>query len=247
MQAHSWTIHASTNLGSSAYPERAYDNSFGDISTSASLVTYSGIQFADVTKTVTYRCTVDMTNLSAATLKVRRTYALPHTPEDSLTIEVLGPGEVAYAYDPSSSGGTDISYSWDNVTYYLLSGLIGDASGLVQSTVTNESFTLANYTGSNNLRKIIQELDEYKFWRKKIFERDKFTCIKCSVVGGKMVVDHIIPFSEIIIKYKIKNSEDAKKCNLLWDIDNGRTMCKKCHYLTETYGFKQVQKIKKLK
>lgn len=113
--------------GSSAYPERAYDNSFGDISTSASLVTYSGVQFADVTKTVTYRCTVDMTNLSAATLKVRRTYSLRNTPEDNIVIEVLGPGgEVNYTYEPAASGSTRIEYSWDNITYYQLSGLIGD-------------------------------------------------------------------------------------------------------------------------
>ena len=161
MQAHSWTIQSSINLTSSAYPERAYDNSFGDVSTSASLVTSTGVQVANTFKSVTYRCTVDMTNLSAATLKVRRTYTLPHTPEDSLNIEVWGPGEVRYTYEPSSSGITDITYSWDNITYYPLSALSGGASGLVQSTVTNEAFPLANYTGSTNLNTLYVKISAY--------------------------------------------------------------------------------------
>jgi hypothetical protein len=63
---------------------------------------------------------------------------------------------------------------------------------------------------------------EYKNWRIKVFERDKYTCQICSKIGGMLHADHIHPFS--------RNPERRL------DIENGRTLCLDCHKKTNTYG-----------
>jgi 5-methylcytosine-specific restriction endonuclease McrA len=70
---------------------------------------------------------------------------------------------------------------------------------------------------------------EYDRWRTRIFERDLYTCRDCGVVGKNIIVHHIMRYATIIAKYKITNYAEAVKCNQLWDIDNGLTLCKPCH------------------
>lgn len=62
---------------------------------------------------------------------------------------------------------------------------------------------------------------EYKAWRTAVFERDKYTCQHCGARNGsgKKVIlnaDHIIPFCDYP--------------ELRFAIDNGRTLCVKCHH-----------------
>lgn len=83
------------------------------------------------------------------------------------------------------------------------------------------------------LRKCI----EYNSWRKKCFERDNYTCTECGdSSGGNLQVDHIKPFSYILTENNISSFEDGLKCQELWDINNGRTLCVVCHRKTDTYG-----------
>lgn len=78
---------------------------------------------------------------------------------------------------------------------------------------------------------------EYRVWRLEVFSRDKFTCIKCGDnKGGNLEADHIEPLSYLINKYKIKTLQGAINCQELWNIKNGRTLCKSCHKKTKTYG-----------
>ena|SRR3990167_2126526 len=83
----------------------------------------------------------------------------------------------------------------------------------------------------------IREIFKYRIWRIDIFKRDNYTCQICKTRGhGILHADHIKPFSVIMRQYKIKNEEDAIKCDELWDENNGRTLCVNCHRATPTYG-----------
>ena len=83
--------------------------------------------------------------------------------------------------------------------------------------------------GNKPLSQQIRSLAEYKRWVSETFERDNYTCQECSVRGGELNAHHVIPFSVIYDEFNINTIEKAKKCDELWDIDNGITLCEKCH------------------
>jgi len=69
----------------------------------------------------------------------------------------------------------------------------------------------------------IRHCFEYRLWRTAVFERDNYTCIWCGARNGngKTVVlnaDHIKRFADYP--------------ELRFAIDNGRTLCRKCHLTT---------------
>lgn len=72
-----------------------------------------------------------------------------------------------------------------------------------------------------NLRKTIA-------WKKAVLRRDEWNCNKCGDIEN-LQVHHKISVSEIIDKYNLKTIEDAISCNLLFDINNGETLCNKHH------------------
>lgn len=63
---------------------------------------------------------------------------------------------------------------------------------------------------------------EYRTWRKRIYERDNYTCQWCGIRGDYLEADHIKSFSEYP--------------SLRFELNNGRTLCRPCHIKTPTYG-----------
>jgi len=89
--------------------------------------------------------------------------------------------------------------------------------------------------------KQIRELFKYRQWRSDIFTRDNFTCIFCGERGIELNADHYPKsFKSIINDYKIKTLKQAIECEELWNINNGRTLCVKCHRKTDTWGKQKV-------
>ena len=62
---------------------------------------------------------------------------------------------------------------------------------------------------------------EYKIWRKTVFERDDYQCKKCNAKGVYLTAHHIKSF--------------AHYPELRFEINNGLTLCEKCHSETDNY------------
>jgi len=81
-----------------------------------------------------------------------------------------------------------------------------------------------DYVPKTPLQKRIFSSPKYAMFRKRMFERDKWTCVTCGYKGSKIQLDHIKPrsiFPELIM-----------------DESNVRTLCIPCHKETDTYGIK---------
>jgi len=71
--------------------------------------------------------------------------------------------------------------------------------------------------GTTRKSKIIRSSNKYKLFRMICLSRDNFTCKCCGYNGGKLNVHHI------------NNFADFKE--LRFDVENGVTLCQKCHNL----------------
>ena len=85
--------------------------------------------------------------------------------------------------------------------------------------------------GKTNINQAIRSLHEMRKWQIAIKKRDK----KCMFCGSKKELEahHINSVSDMIEKYNIKTRDDAISCNEFWELDNGITLCRKCHYELE--------------
>lgn len=88
--------------------------------------------------------------------------------------------------------------------------------------------------GITPINQRIRKSPEYKEWRRKVFERDSYTCVLCEVKGGwnkltrekvELNADHIETFAHNPV--------------LRFEVSNGRTLCVSCHRKTDTYGINQ--------
>lgn len=76
-----------------------------------------------------------------------------------------------------------------------------------------------NWQGGKTIeRQKAMAQQEYKLWRKSVFERDNHTCRECGKRGGNMEAHHIKSW---------KNYPELR-----YEITNGVTLCLKCHRKT---------------
>jgi len=75
-----------------------------------------------------------------------------------------------------------------------------------------------------SLTRLLRSSKKYKEWRDGVFKRDGYMCQFCGQVGGRLNADHIKPIS--LFK------------ELIFELDNGRTLCGDCHKKTDTYARK---------
>ena len=97
--------------------------------------------------------------------------------------------------------------------------------------------------GISSIQEQIKSSSQYIQWRKEVFERDNWTCQDCKKIKKKIHPHHRRPFSLILRENKIKTITDALDCNILWDIENGITLCKDCHKKTDTYGHFKINEL----
>lgn len=82
------------------------------------------------------------------------------------------------------------------------------------------------------LKSQIRTCFKNRLWISDVFTRDDFTCQECFIRGGDLEAHHIKLFSKIIKENNIRSLNEAELCDELWNINNGITLCKKCHKLT---------------
>lgn len=86
----------------------------------------------------------------------------------------------------------------------------------------------------------IRQCFEYRQWRMEVYTRDDFTCVLCKrkrEVSGQLEADHYPKqFIEVLAGQNIKTFDEAIACKELWDINNGRTLCRMCHNPTRGRG-----------
>lgn len=70
--------------------------------------------------------------------------------------------------------------------------------------------------------KFKRSMTECREWSRLVKERDNFTCMNCSIVGGELESHHIKSYAEYP--------------ELRFDINNGITLCVDCHRLTDGYA-----------
>lgn len=95
--------------------------------------------------------------------------------------------------------------------------------------------------GVSTLNQLIRSMPENRQWIKQCMYRDDYTCQECgvgAVIANNLEVHHIKSFAQIIKDNNISSVEEARNCYELWDNDNGMTLCKPCHKLTDNYSKK---------
>ncbi|KKL51455.1 hypothetical protein LCGC14_2295330 [marine sediment metagenome] len=83
--------------------------------------------------------------------------------------------------------------------------------------------------GSTLLIKKTRNSLKYRQWRSDIFTRDDFTCQECNHRGGYLEAHHIKALAWIFELNDIKTDEQVMNCEEIWNINNGITLCGKCH------------------
>lgn len=104
---------------------------------------------------------------------------------------------------------------------------------LYEKRMSNKKHTMEDYPEYKQIR----VSPAYRFWRKKVLERDKNKCVECGEING-LEVDHIIPFASMLEEAKIFGN-----INMMFDISNGQTLCKECHRKGKTYCQKKKNQI----
>jgi len=104
-----------------------------------------------------------------------------------------------------------------------------------------------NWKGGSKLATLIRNSKECRNWRKNVYEKDNYTCQNCGTRSCKNIqvtlnADHIIPFKQLLYMYNITDVKQVYGNHPIWDLDNGKTLCQKCHRKTPTYGGKTAYK-----
>ena len=82
--------------------------------------------------------------------------------------------------------------------------------------------------GITPFRARVRTLKEYLIWKKQVLEKNPKICVLCGSTN-RLEVDHIKQFRFILADNNIKTIEDARNCKELWNVDNGRILCRYCN------------------
>lgn len=88
------------------------------------------------------------------------------------------------------------------------------------------------FNPNKEIRNIIRDKQEFKDWRYKVYKRDKNICQLCGHKSTNKIpinAHHIYRLQDIITDYNITTVKEALSCDVLWNINNGISLCVNCH------------------
>ena len=83
--------------------------------------------------------------------------------------------------------------------------------------------------GLSKLSQSIRQMTEYRKWVDAVRSKDGFKCVRC-LSTKNLESHHKIKFADLLRKNNISNRDDARVCAVLWDVNNGETLCRRCHF-----------------
>lgn len=98
----------------------------------------------------------------------------------------------------------------------------------------NKHWRFGKGTGRTGFNFQIRNCFKYNNWRQQVFIRDGFKCKKCGATGLFLNAHHIKHFKKLVEEaiYYLPLLSKYDACifyDPLWDLDNGLTVCPKCH------------------
>lgn len=84
--------------------------------------------------------------------------------------------------------------------------------------------------GVSKFNTSIRQMTENRAWMDAVKARDG-ACARCGSAED-LEAHHKVHLADLIEKHEIKSREGARvKAAILWDLDNGETLCRRCHYV----------------
>src|SRR4030067_625678 len=119
--------------------------------------------------------------------------------------------------------------------------------GIVKSEITKQKMkeNHADMSGDKNpcwrggltpIFQLIRNSPKYSEWRFSVFKRDSFICQDCNTENVWLEAHHKDKFVDILRRNNILSLEQSYLCDELWNLDNGITLCEKCHNKTKGWN-----------
>lgn len=82
--------------------------------------------------------------------------------------------------------------------------------------------------GTSHLNTSIRLMHEHRKWMDAVKECDG-RCLRCGSTEN-LEAHHIIELADLLKRHGITTREQARETAELWDLNNGETLCRRCHY-----------------
>jgi len=156
-----------------------------------------------------------------------------HSEKSKLKLSIAKKGKKLYP-----NGRPEFSEQWRKNISEAGMGRIPWNKGKKLSQEHILNLSKSHFKATTKINEQIRSHFKYRLWRSDVFQRDSYTCQECGILRIGIEADHIKKLASIIEEYKLKTLEEALNCEELWNINNGRTLCRPCHSKTPTYGNK---------
>jgi len=83
--------------------------------------------------------------------------------------------------------------------------------------------------GLSKLSQSIRQMTEYRKWMDAVKAKDGYMCVRCPSTEN-LESHHKMRFAELLRENNVSSRDDARACAALWDVNNGETLCQRCHF-----------------